>query len=119
MLKSECKNFLLKLKNFNREKVGIDDELIAILYEMTIVIDDYYALNQMMDQYIAPIGNAAVGEPKGSQMLCDVCNVKIIFFFQYCYCCGFCYCVHYFSTRCTSAAKQMIMPYMRKVNHID
>lgn len=82
MLKSECKNFLLKLKNFNREKVGIDDELIAILYEMTIVIDDYYALNQMMDQYIAPIGNAAVGEPKGSQMLCDVCNVKIIFFFN-------------------------------------
>lgn len=72
-----------KLKNFNGEKVGIDDELIKILYEMTIVIDDYYALNQMMD--IAPNGNAAETNAinsKGSQMLCDVCNVKIFFFFD-------------------------------------
>lgn len=87
-----------KLKHFNTEKVGIDDELIQILYEMTIVIDDYYALNQMMAN--APNGNA--DEPnginsKGSQMLlqrnkavepmaaeqdgglqkwCEICNVR-------------------------------------------
>lgn len=124
MLKSECRNFLSKLKNFNGEKVGIDDELIKILYEMTIVIDDYYALNQMMD--IAPNGNAAETNAinsKGSQMLCDVCNVKIFFFSMLLSLCflllRMMICLHFCSTRYTSAAQQKTMPYMRRVDHIN
>lgn len=69
-----------KLKGFNRENIGIDDELIKILYEMTLVIDDFYAQNPMVD--FAREENAAVPngiDSRGSQMLCDVCNVKIFF----------------------------------------
>lgn len=82
-LKSECKTFLSKLKEVNKERIGIDDELIKILYDLTLVIDDYYSQNEMVatDQNgSAPQTNAIAS--KGSHMKCNVCNVSFFWFFS-------------------------------------
>lgn len=78
MLKFECKSFLSKLKNLNTNNVGIDDELIKILYELTLLIDDLYSRNEM--SAVVRDENAAQTngiEAKGSQLKCHVCNVNV------------------------------------------
>lgn len=48
-MKTECRSFLSKLKDFNRWSAGLDGELIEILSQLTLAIDDYYAQNNMID----------------------------------------------------------------------
>lgn len=48
-VKTECRSFLSKLKDFNRWSAGLDGELIEILSQLTLAIDDYYAENNMID----------------------------------------------------------------------
>lgn len=81
MLKSECKTFLSKLKDFNRRDTRIDDEFIKILYEITLTIDDCYAQNQMVDIVRNENVTKQNGiDSKGSQKKCDVCNVSSFFY---------------------------------------
>lgn len=80
-MKLEGKSFLSKLKEVSTERIGIDAELIKILYDLTLVIDEYYSQNEMVatDQSGSVTQTKAISS-KGLQMKCHVCNVSIFRF---------------------------------------